>query len=318
MALDITGKESREDDIRQGAATPSEDQNPLEKSDARTGIEVEPTLQYSGVPTVSASGQFPYCTYSVPYYAANTAGTSGAMPHPFAYAYPPQMNYNPMMNSAYMYPPNSFTYPAAGMMYGVPSIYGSTPEASKTGANHSKGSRSEVCKNWTRGKGNQANKERGQELRKKSTVLSKRNLPPLDTEENVIKWIEERKKRYPTLARIVDKAKQDAEDKEAEQKQRGPNEDAEGAIASERNKEEARPRGRRPCKYFQAGRCRNGKRCTFLHERGDKAANKMDGLSALLLEAERNAKRDSRLLEILAFLKARGFKFQYQPSSNVE
>lgn len=318
MALDSIGKESREDSTRQVAVTSSEEQNPLDKSDARTGTEVEPNMQYSGVPTVSASGQFPYCTYSVPYYAANTAGTSSAMSHPFAYAYPPQMNYNPMMNSAYMYPPTSFTYPAAGMMYGVPSLYRSIPEASKTGANDSKGSRPEVSKNWTRGKGNQANKERGQEVRKKIPVLSKRHLPPLDTEENVIKWIEERKKRYPTLARIVDKAKQETENKEREQKQRGPNEDAEGDIASERNKDEARPRSRRSCKYFQAGRCRNGKRCNFLHERGDKATNKMDGLSALLLEAERNAERDSRLLEILAFLKARSFKFHYQPNSIVE
>ncbi|ESX02970.1 hypothetical protein KL918_002256 [Ogataea parapolymorpha] len=70
----------------------------------------------------------------------------------------------------------------------------------------------------------------------------------LDSEEDIQKWIEERRKNWPTNKRVQEK-----KSLQKEQTQPKPNE----------------PRNRRVCRFWQNSRnCKNGAKCRFLHESG--------------------------------------------------
>jgi hypothetical protein len=69
----------------------------------------------------------------------------------------------------------------------------------------------------------------------------------LESPEEIAKWIEERKKRYPTDENI----KKKQEEAESQKK---------------RKAEDAPIEKKKPCKYFRQGKCRRGDQCTFLHQ----------------------------------------------------
>ena len=126
-----------------------------------------------------------------------------------------------------------------------------------------------------------------------------------------MRWIEERRKRYPTLARIVEKAKQEEAEGRATTTTTTASvagEAEEGVPSSRDMGGETRPKSRRVCKYHRRGQCRNGVRCKFLHDQGNKRDDRTEGLAALLQDAQQAGRREATLLEILAFLKARNFR----------
>ncbi|KAG7839721.1 hypothetical protein KL942_003332 [Ogataea angusta] len=70
----------------------------------------------------------------------------------------------------------------------------------------------------------------------------------LESEEDIRKWIEERRKNWPTNKRVQEK-----QSMQKEQTQTKANE----------------PRNRRVCRFWQNSRnCKNGAKCRFLHESG--------------------------------------------------
>lgn len=79
-------------------------------------------------------------------------------------------------------------------------------------------------------------------------------IPSLDTEEDIAKWIEERKRNFPTRARIVEKGEPESKKRKAES--------SDSYSESEEEEEEIK----RPCKFYAKGKCKKGDACPFLHD----------------------------------------------------
>ena len=72
------------------------------------------------------------------------------------------------------------------------------------------------------------------------------------SEESVKKWIAERKRKYPTKDNVEKKKKKIKENPEKD-----PESDSETTT---------KKRGRKLCKYFMKGTCKQGKNCKFEHD----------------------------------------------------
>ena len=93
-------------------------------------------------------------------------------------------------------------------------------------------------------------------------------LPKVETEEEIAKWIEERRKKYPR----------------PHTPQVAPEDDT----------------TRQPCKYFKGGKCRNGSECKFLHTVPVKPPS-------LLQSLDRPGDHLHQILKIMRFLRTRNF-----------
>ena len=94
------------------------------------------------------------------------------------------------------------------------------------------------------------------------------------SEENLKRWIAERKRKYPT--------KENVEKKKNKLKQDLPEKDPKCETTT-------RKRGRKLCKYFMKGTCKQGKNCKFEHDESikvirqeKKKRRKLDGNKGLL------------------------------------
>ncbi|KAH3670519.1 hypothetical protein OGAPHI_001034 [Ogataea philodendri] len=85
------------------------------------------------------------------------------------------------------------------------------------------------------------------EIAAKTVAIAGTNIV-LETEEDIQKWIEERRKNWPTTKRVEEKQ----------------------ASSAQQSVKVPAPQGnRRVCKFWQRSRnCRNGAKCKFLHETG--------------------------------------------------
>ena len=116
---------------------------------------------------------------------------------------------------------------------------------------------------------------------------SKQLSGKVETEEEVQKWIEERRKRFPTAARQLERA---ADTVEA------------GIAASPR----VPHMKRKSCLYFMRGSCRNGEACSYNHQmRVGKLRPKKS-----LLERLDAFEPQEKLLEVFRFLVEREFLFE--------
>lgn len=106
-------------------------------------------------------------------------------------------------------------------------------------------------------------------------------LPPpkirLDTPEDIANWIKERKRNWPTATKVAEKIDEGDERRARGEigvggSNRGGNSYVElkrKTREGEGEDEAARKKtgeGKRPCKYFVAGRCRHGDKCRYSHE----------------------------------------------------
>ncbi|KAJ3123512.1 hypothetical protein HK098_001864 [Nowakowskiella sp. JEL0407] len=90
----------------------------------------------------------------------------------------------------------------------------------------------------------------------------------LDTPEDIAKWIEERKKRYPTDSNIQ-KKKEEARLAKERRVKRKIEEDDEANDSDVDDSEDSDSESKSKtsfCKYYQQGNCRHGEDCTFKHE----------------------------------------------------
>ena len=133
-------------------------------------------------------------------------------------------------------------------------------------------------------------------------------IPKLDTPEEVQRWIEERRRRYPGGA----------------PREEGECESVGGAV-DKLNCSQADPAGKesddhpsgqnraRPCKYFLRGRCRHGEQCKYLHVKNEtiishpKGTTKPTGQS-LLSRLDEEGERLEGVLAVLRFLQ--GIEYQ--------
>ncbi|KAK6455177.1 nuclear fragile X mental retardation-interacting protein 1-domain-containing protein [Scheffersomyces xylosifermentans] len=97
----------------------------------------------------------------------------------------------------------------------------------------------------------------------------------LQTEEDIAKWIAERKKNWPTRGNVARKLESQAEDN----KKSKPVESTPTASPSKRNAEDDNNNGpkkkqKNVCRFFQQhGHCKFGVKCKNIHEAGSKPAN---------------------------------------------
>mmetsp|Transcript_67899 Transcript_67899/g.159776 ORF Transcript_67899/g.159776 Transcript_67899/m.159776 type:complete len:214 (-) Transcript_67899:231-872(-) len=114
------------------------------------------------------------------------------------------------------------------------------------------------------------------------TSLKKTNL---ESAEEIQAWIAARKKNWPSKANVERKeeegdAKPTAKRRRGDPQQQpssenaltsilgyGSDEAGQGDDAPEEKPSTAPAAPKRPCRFFQRGRCRNGAKCTYLHER---------------------------------------------------
>jgi hypothetical protein len=73
----------------------------------------------------------------------------------------------------------------------------------------------------------------------------------LESPEEIANWIEERKRRYPTAANLAEKRKSTSLLPD---------------YPSDEDKAVMKKQKKRPCKYFQQGKCRHGANCTYSHD----------------------------------------------------
>jgi ribosome assembly protein 1 len=116
-----------------------------------------------------------------------------------------------------------------------------------------------------------------QPLRDVVVVEPKSNLKiSLNTEQEIQAWIAERKRRWPTEARI--QAKKELEEKQKKDQQ--AKYDSNNSIQNKNpnaNGNNTKQQQRTPgiCRHFLAGRCHNAN-CRFLHPRPDQVQQKQD------------------------------------------
>lgn len=91
-------------------------------------------------------------------------------------------------------------------------------------------------------------------------LLHKNNMAkPLETPEEIAKYIEERKKRFPTRERIEQKKKEEEEKKK---------------LMNDTDKISTKKK--KPCIYFKKGNCRFGDECSFQHIKKRQRPNNFD------------------------------------------
>lgn len=140
-------------------------------------------------------------------------------------------------------------------------------------------------------------------------------IPKLDTPEEVQRWIEERRRRYPGGA----------------PREEGECESVGGAVAAtdglvnKSNCPQAAPAGNkesdehpsgqnraRPCKYFLRGRCRHGEQCKYLHVKNETTSHPKGttkpARQSLLSRLDEEAERLEGVLAVLRFLQ--GIEYQ--------
>lgn len=144
-------------------------------------------------------------------------------------------------------------------------------------------------------------------------------IPKLDTPEEVQKWIEERRRRYPSSA------PRETEAEEGECKQTGdaaaatddgiqesscPEAHHPADLADKEGDGHISKQSRaRPCKYFLRGRCRHGDQCKYLHAKGEVAATHTRGTTksaapGLLSRLDEEVERLEGVLAVLRFLQS--------------
>ncbi|KAK9251637.1 nuclear fragile X mental retardation-interacting protein 1-domain-containing protein [Lipomyces tetrasporus] len=91
----------------------------------------------------------------------------------------------------------------------------------------------------------------------------------LQTEEDIVKWISERKKNWPTAKRIELKQEELQRKKAEEEEPRKVKEKLQEEQSKQKNEELSK---RNICKFFaKTGRCNRGSTCAFSHERSANA-----------------------------------------------
>lgn len=103
-----------------------------------------------------------------------------------------------------------------------------------------------------------------------SDVPQKRTLtsPNLDDPEELERWKAERRKRFPGRAKEVEEEKKPQPQEVKEEDAKSAQDDLEEGETTE---EPGKRIKKRPCKYFAAGKCRNGDACSFSHVQKSKA-----------------------------------------------
>jgi hypothetical protein len=115
----------------------------------------------------------------------------------------------------------------------------------------------------------------------------------LESPEEIAKWIEERKKRYPTDENI----KKKQEEAELNKKRKAK------TVPTEKKKS---------CKYFRQGKCRRGDECTFLHQEksnqqlSKKPTLQKQSLLSQLLKPEMEAETKT-LINVIEFIISKDF-----------
>lgn len=119
-----------------------------------------------------------------------------------------------------------------------------------------------------------------------------------ESEEEIARWVEERKRRYPTGDRRAEAA-QDA---------------AAAATTNEPTADSQRQKGpaagkRRICSYYRRGSCRNGTRCRFEHEAAGRPTDAPRRTKSLLegLDGDAGGERRTQLLSVFRLLADRKF-----------
>lgn len=97
----------------------------------------------------------------------------------------------------------------------------------------------------------------------------------LDDPEELERWKAERRKRFPGRAKEAEEQKKPESEENKEETKFAPDDLEEGETAEEPEKQIKK----RPCKYFAAGKCRNGDACSFSH------VQKPKGLPAVPVQA---------------------------------
>ncbi|KAK9322708.1 hypothetical protein V1517DRAFT_322598 [Lipomyces orientalis] len=93
----------------------------------------------------------------------------------------------------------------------------------------------------------------------------------LETEEDIVKWINERKNNWPTAKRIEEKQEELKRKKVEEEESRKVKEKLQEEQSKQNNEMLSK---RNICKFFaKTGRCNRGSKCAFSHERSANAAS---------------------------------------------
>lgn len=100
-------------------------------------------------------------------------------------------------------------------------------------------------------------------IMKHHELLHKNNMANLETPEEIAKYIEERKRKFPTRERIEMKRKEEEEKRKE-------------MINNDNNPENKSTKKRKPCIYFRKGNCRFGDNCSFQHIKKRQRSNNFD------------------------------------------
>lgn len=242
---------------------------------------------------------------------SNMLGMAHPSLHPHSIPYHQQHQlpiYNSVASPCYGYggyypvAPN-MVYAAYGNPYAQPALYGTataafTPTQTRTPAPLQHNRPRHLAKTFRpTERGDRSVKKDGY----KKPHYSKR-LPPLNTEEEIKRWVEERKKRYPTLGKALERP--DRPD-EAIQDVEGSKEAVGKGIDDDKQSID-RPDGKsveQKCRFFKRGRCKYGHRCKLSHDPNMKKTKSKSLLMAL--DEDDESERMVRLLAHFRFLERR-------------
>lgn len=129
---------------------------------------------------------------------------------------------------------------------------------SMTGTNIIGKSEDEICVAETQTQGDE-----GSKVAEKEPIFIPGTSITLQTEEDIKKWIEERKRKWPTRKNIELKQKLRAESQRATDKGTGVKREAPDVLGGKAKTKRAKP----ICRFFQStGKCKFGSRCRNVHE----------------------------------------------------